>query len=143
MTELQTAIAASMLAGITAEWGERQVGYCWRQIRRSLVKAGVPREKLPPQGYDAAEAFEFFQKKGWVRPTLMNSIPGDIVFWVGKGHGKHGHVGGRVQGNRLAENSSYHWNGGDGDARGFRDIRQLIAVSGVVRIDLAEELRGA
>ncbi len=143
MDDQQTRIAESMRLGLSAEWGEKRVGQCWRQMRLSLRHAGIEKEDLPPQGSDAAQAFEWFKTHGRVRPTLTNSLPGDLIFWVGSGHGKHGHVGGRIAGNRLAENSSYHSGPNDDDARGTRDLRQLFGISGVVRLAPVNEGGGA
>lgn len=142
MEHQQQKNAEMMRLGLTAEWGEKRPGLCWRQMRLSLRHAGIPQSSLPPMGSDAGEAFEWFKERGMVRPGIPNSLPGDLIFWVGPNHGKHGHVGGRILGNRLAENSSYHWSPGDDDARGTRALSHLSGISGVVRVTLEPKKGG-
>lgn len=135
MEPLQESIAEKAREGLDANWSEWRVGFCWRYVRQILARAGVKAEDYPPQGVDAAGAFAWFKERGMVRKSLTNSLPGDIIFWVGPGHGRHGHVGFRIYGNMLAENSSYHVSGDDDDARGTRALSQLSGISGVVRIN--------
>ena len=59
------------------------------------------------------------------------SLPGDILYWT-NGHGPNGHVGFRIQGNWVAENSSAHWDGVD--ARGVRPLDDLNTPDLIVRL---------
>lgn len=60
------------------------------------------------------------------------SVVGDILYKRGTPSQPEGHVGIRVAGNRVAENSSFHWDGHD--ARGTRSLAQFGKVDLIVRL---------
>ncbi len=89
-----------------------------------------------------AKAFEHSQ---FAVPLENGSTIGDILYKM-HGSGGAGHVGIRINGNRVAENSSVHWNPQDArpDARGIRRLSEFGNFDLIVRLPLpvvAEILR--
>ncbi len=89
------------------------------------------------------ERFDDFQKdtailagRAWKRSRyavlLRNgSVPGDLLYKL-HGSGGDGHVGIRLPGNIVAENSSVHWDGKD--ARGTRTLKEFGNFDLIVRL---------
>lgn len=124
-------VAAMLSAVATAmrEWpGVHEPGYCWRFVRLMLEGQSL---LSPGAGLDAKQAARWYQRRGLAieHDGWENTRPGDVVFWL---HGLHGHVGVRVKGNQIAENSSVHSTAGS-DARGLRRISHLQPPDIVVR----------
>lgn len=117
-------IAHWALKGLSMPVGfETQSGFCLRWTRQ-VIQAALGEKNWPvPRGFDARQSLRHFQRLGWVLPEKADTIPGDLYFWIGPNHGKHGHVAIRIYGNRIAENSSFHVFGDDVDARGTRLLR--------------------
>jgi hypothetical protein len=72
-----------------------------------------------------------FREAGLSIDLLNGSVPGDCLFKL-EGSGGDGHVGIRVVRNRVAENSSVHWNGVE--ARGTRQLKQYGNFDLIVRL---------
>lgn len=72
-----------------------------------------------------------FKNSEYAVPLEQGSVPGDLLFKL-NGSGGDGHVGIRIEGNRVAENSSVHWNGTD--ARGTRSMKEFGHFDVIVRL---------
>jgi hypothetical protein len=86
-----------------------------------------------------------FQPSQYAVPLDNGSTIGDLLYKM-HGSGGAGHVGIRIDGNRVAENSSVHWNPQDArpDARGIRRLSEFGNFDLIVRLPLpvvAEILR--
>lgn len=71
-------------------------------------------------------------------PLVQGSQPGDLLYKM-HGSGGDGHVGIRILGNRVAENSSVHWTGRD--ARGIRPLVAFGNFDLIVRLALLPRFR--
>jgi hypothetical protein len=123
----QMAIDCLTLRGIE----NTQAGHCAGWVRE-VVERVHPAIFHHPRGLDARAAFEWYVAKGLLIPRRRGSVPGDLLFKVGGGHGLHGHVGVRIAGNVVAENSSVHGIGDD-DARGVRSLKAYGASYMIIR----------
>lgn len=77
-----------------------------------------------------------FRRKGvLIVPLSHGSTVGDLLYKT-TGSGGDGHVGIRVPGNRVAENSSLHWDpeSAHPDARGFRTLSAFGHYDVIVRL---------
>lgn len=90
-----------------------------------------------PKGLDAWNAFKWYQQRGLSVAPEHGSVIGDILFKKATVFNPHGHVGIRIAGNRVAENSSVHARD-DEDARGIRTLSQFGRVDGIIRIPAKE-----
>jgi hypothetical protein len=72
-----------------------------------------------------------FKNSPYCVPLENGSVPGDILYKL-SGSGGDGHVGIRILGNKVAENSSVHWDGQD--ARGIRTLREFGNFDLIVRL---------
>jgi hypothetical protein len=123
---------------LTLEGFETESGFCLRFVRQVVQAAlGADAWKIP-RGFDAAQALAFCAQNDWVLPVGASNVPGDLAFWVGRSHGKHGHVAIRVLGNEIAENSSYHVHGTDRDARGTRKLANIATSVRWVRLPVVK-----
>ncbi len=143
MTPTNKVLALNIEANLTDDDGEREKGQCWRFIRLSAKEVFGERWVCPPVGSDAAQAFEWYQERGLLLPAGANTIPGDIGFVLGDGHGIHGHCGARIYGNRWAENSYLHWTRANQDARGTRPLAGVRDVAGWYRVRFKRKKGGA
>ncbi|MBV9469834.1 MAG: hypothetical protein JOZ57_11380, partial [Abitibacteriaceae bacterium] len=75
----------------------------------------------------------FVEDGRFVVPLQAGSVPGDLLFKL-YGSGGDGHVGIRVLSNRVAENSSVHWQDNHHDARGFRTLIEFEHYDVIVRL---------
>lgn len=77
-----------------------------------------------------------FRRSPYAVSPESGSVVGDILYKGRKTSGKHGHVGIRIAGNCVAENSSSHVDpdSGDRDARGTRSINGFGAYELIVRL---------
>lgn len=130
---LNREISTMVQIGLSSDWMESESGFCWRAMRQALERVESELILIPPRGVDAAGAERWYKGQGLWRDPRRGSIVGDILFQSGHGHGRHGHVGCRIFGNRVGENSSVHCSGTDRDARGVRDLASFGALSGIVR----------
>lgn len=72
-----------------------------------------------------------FHGAGLFVPLGEGSVPGDLLYKL-HGSGGDGHVGIRILGNQVAENSSVHWDGRD--ARGCRSLTEFGNFDLIVRL---------
>jgi hypothetical protein len=130
--QLETLALQAELA--THEAGfETEAGMCLRFVRQVAQSAFGEAAWPVPRGSDAKDALEWFTARGALLGKSNLGTPGCLLFWVGPGHGKHGHVAIRIPGNRFAENSSLHIGRGDADARGVRQMIKRNRPTHVVR----------
>jgi hypothetical protein len=80
-----------------------------------------------------------FKNSPFAVPLKNGSAVGDILYRI-HGSGGDGHVGIRIDGNRVAENSSVHW-GDDEDARGIRTLKEFGNFDLIVRLPSPKSLR--
>lgn len=122
--------ASRAVSQLTAKGGVSEPGMCWAWVRRDVVEPlGLP---SPGPGMDAKQAGHWYRDNGFAveHDGFDNSKVGDIIFWF---DGNHGHVGIRIPGNKIAENSSVHSSGGS-DARGTRHLANLRKPDCIVRL---------
>jgi hypothetical protein len=84
---------------------------------------------------DAIRTGNCFNAHGLGVPLLHGSAVGDVLYKL-HGSGGHGHVGIRIEGNRVAENSSVHWDGHE--ARGIRSLREFGNFDLIIRLPLPD-----
>ncbi len=109
----------------------RTPGHCAGWARETIWETYTAKSKYsPPSGLDAKAQYRWFEARGLIVPIARGSVVGDILYKFG---GRHGHVGIRIGGNRVAENSSVHGIGEE-DARGIRTLNSFGQVDGIVRL---------
>ncbi len=113
-------------AALIAPNGVRAPGQCWRFQRLNIEELEL---LSPGPGLDAKSAGRWYKKRGLAIDPKNGTKPGDLYFWL---DGEHGHVALRIQGNKLAENSSVHSTNGS-DARGLRRLRDVRPPDIVIR----------
>lgn len=118
---------------VTAPGYETKPHFCLRWVREVC-------QHVYGSEYDefwAASAKEtgqnFLDDGTYVIPHTEGAQAGDILFKL-HGSGGAGHVGIRVLGNRVAENSSVHFNDNGTDARGFRSLIEFGHYDVIVRL---------
>lgn len=117
------AIVESAKHGLEAPWAEKRPGFCQRWVRQVLHNAGVPTELQTLGSPDARTSFRMYEEKGCVMPVGTKPQIGDLLYWIGDGHGRHGHVGIKSTPTHFNENSSVHAESELGDARGYRLLK--------------------
>ena len=125
-------LAATATSAITNPAFERRGGYCQRFVRQVVQRAHGSR-------YDrfhksTAEA----SRKAWIAGGYAvnpknGSVIGDILYKAATREVPEGHVGIRVAGNRVAENSTTSLGRVQG-AKGFRTLEEFGAVKTIVRL---------
>lgn len=120
---------------VTAPGYPTKPGLCQMFVRLTVESIyGKRFDAVIHQG-SAKEAAEAFEHDGrYVVPLDHGSVPGDLLYKK-HGSGGFGHVGIRVSGNRVAENSSVHiTDRGDKNARGFRTLKEFGDFDVIVRL---------
>jgi hypothetical protein len=122
------AIAARL--AVTAPGYATEPGQCQHFIREVIeAEYGLDYEEY--RAGSAKEAGKLWKKSPYAVDPKEGSIIGDILYKVNCA-GKFGHVGIRIPGNRVAENSSAHVQ--EGDARGFRSLEEFGKYDLIVRL---------
>ena len=116
-------IVAAAVTAVTAPGYPTAPGQCAHWVR--MVLDTVPGAAHWQAGPCAREVFENLVALGYEDVTEVGPLPGDLYFHVPGDASAFGHVGIRVYGNMIAENSSAHVT--DGDARGYRSVAEFIA----------------
>ncbi len=90
-------------------------------------------EYFRPSAYETMLAF---RKSPYAVPVENGSVVGDILYKGRRTSGHYGHVGIRIPGNKVAENSSSHVDpqGRDDDARGVRSLDAFGEYELIVRL---------
>lgn len=119
------------IAAVTAKTGyEKKPHYCQRWVRQVVQSVcGATYDHLFKAS--AVETGKAMKAAGLSVPLTRGCVPGDLLYKL-TGSGGDGHVGIRVEGNRVAENSSVHWNGKD--ARGFRSLKEFGNFDLIIRL---------
>lgn len=126
-------IEESARRGLIAKSGfYKKPGLCAGWVRQVIAKSEF-KALTPPQGLDAREQFHHFASMGFSIPVEQGTERGDLLYKIADNQGKHGHVGIRILGNRVAENSSVHSHNGS-DARGTRSVEEFGRVTGIIRL---------
>jgi hypothetical protein len=116
----------------------KTAGYCQRWVRQQIMATyGPTLYKKYFEKFMKGSAYETmlaFQKSPYAVPVSNGSVIGDILYKGRKTSGKYGHVGIRIVGNRVAENSSSHIAPGDNDARGIRSYEAYGPYELIVRL---------
>jgi hypothetical protein len=122
------------IAAIAADGFETRPHYCSRWVRQ-VVEAVCPGDFDALFGATAVETGNNFRAAGYTVPLASGTVLGDILVKM-HGSGGAGHIGIRVLGNRMAENSSVHWSSEDDqpDARGFRSLVEFGHFDLIIRI---------
>ncbi len=125
---------------------ESRAGWCQRWTREKLIQTyGQKKYEKYFERYmkdDAYLTMLAFKKSKYAVPVENGSVVGDILYKGRKTSGTFGHVGIRIAGNKVAENSSSHVNprAGDHDARGTRSLDAYGAYELIVRLPEPSQL---
>jgi hypothetical protein len=122
-------------AALTDEDFENDSGMCQKFVRQVVQDIHSGRFDEFHRGTANASRLAWARSVYAVDPS-RGSIIGDILYKAGTPRQRAGHVGIRIAGNRVAENSSVHSNGKHG-AKGIRTLEEFGAVSLVVRLPKA------
>lgn len=142
---LQAAIEAQQgifceyaVLGIRDEEFEDDPTFCQRYVREIAQEVyGHTYDELWKS--NAIESAKAVLNSRFYRHPNTGTLPGDICYKT-RGSGPDGHVGIRVWGNFIAENSSYHSRRNNGDARGLRTVQEFGAIQIVCRLPYASHL---
>ena len=128
---MSKAISSAAIAAVTEKMGfEKKPHYCQRWVRQVVQSVcGSDYDKLFKG--NAADTGKAMKAAGLSIPLTRGCVPGDLLYKL-TGSGGDGHVGIRVEGNRVAENSSVHWDGKD--ARGFRSVKEFGNFDLIIRL---------
>ena len=107
-------------------------GYCQKFVRQCIQHLYGDRFDEFHKA-DAKLSFYAWRESEWFVMPHRGSVPGDILYYVGPGHGPHGHVAIRLKGNKVAENSIVHQNGKYG-GKGIRKLDTVGYPVGVIRL---------
>lgn len=123
---MNKALANQAIAGLS-DSSVKIAGYCQKWVRQQIMKTyGQKKYEKYFEKYMKASAYETmlaFKNSPYAVPVKNGSTVGDILYKGRKTSGTHGHVGIRIAGNKVAENSSSHIDTqGDKDARGIRSL---------------------
>jgi hypothetical protein len=118
---------------LTAKGFESRSGYCQRWVRQVVQKmyGSEFNEYFKASAYETMLAFK---DSPYAVDPEKGSVIGDILYKGRKTSGKYGHVGIRVAGNKVAENSSAHVSETDREARGTRTLDAYGAYELIVRL---------
>ncbi len=121
------------LLAVTAPHFETQPHFCQRWVRQVVQATFGDQfdEFWEPTAAATGQAFAVDFRL--VVDPHQGSQPGDLLYKL-TGSGAAGHVAIRILGNRVAENSSCHWNGRD--ARGLRKLTEFGHADLIVRLAL-------
>lgn len=137
-------LAEQAVKGLTDNRSAKTAGYCQKWVRQQIQKTyGSRFDKYMAES--ATLTMEAFRDSPYFvevdRDQLGGgSVPGDILYKGTKTSGRFGHVGIRILGNKVAENSSSHVSG-RGDARGTRSLQAFGKFEGIVRLPSPSELK--
>jgi len=120
------------IRAVTADGYETQPGFCEKFVREIVQRCYGARFD-DCFAASAALTGARFKEAGWSVPRSNGSRPGDLLYKT-HGSGDYGHVGIRVIGNRVAENSSCHFNSDTEDARGFRSLEAFGHFDLIIRL---------
>jgi hypothetical protein len=131
-------LAEEAQRALTAPGYETEPGYCQRFTRQVVQKVygGKFDKYFKSSAYETMLAFK---DSPYAVPVERGSLPGDLLYKGRKTSGTHGHVGIRILGNKVAENSSAHVREmGDRDARGTRSLEAFGEFELIVRLPIIE-----
>ena len=128
----QLRMIAEAQASMSSNKYTKRPGLCAQHIRK-ILWASVPEKYRPPVIRTAWLQFLWFKARGYSVPVESGSVPGDILYKKPTITNPAGHVGIRVPGNFVAENSTYHYKR-TRDARGYRNVTEFGRIDGIVRL---------
>lgn len=124
-------LAAVAKAALTADGFETEAGMCQRWVRQ--VWQDVYGHQFDCHALGSAdEAMDSWIGTGFAVSPRSGSVIGDILYKAGTARQPAGHVGIRIAGNKVAENSSAHVR--NGDARGTRTLERFGKYDLIVRL---------
>lgn len=127
------ALAKAAERGINDRSKPRRKGMCQMFARLCVEDVyGLLYDKYIHKG-TAEAARRSMIKAGFSVPLSNGSAVGDILYKQGTPGQPEGHVGIRIPGNRVAENSSVHWSAKNG-ARGVRSLKDFGRVDTIIRL---------
>lgn len=129
-----TILANAAQGALAAQGFESQSGYCMRFVRQVIqsIYGAKYDDYFKPSAYESMLAFR--ARHDLIHNPVDGSVIGDILFKGIKTSGKFGHVGIRIAGNLVAENSSAHTSEHDREARGTRTLEAFGAYELIVRL---------
>ncbi len=130
-------LADNAVKAVTSPKGyEKGKSMCQRFVRQNVQEVHGDKYNAFMKASAKLSGEAFLRDGRFVVPKERGSVPGDILYIL-DGSGGFGHVGIRVAGNRVAENSVVHFNASGGkDGRGFRDLDDF----GLDRVDVIVRL---
>lgn len=128
-------LAEAAKKALTARGSESEAGMCQKWVREVVESVYGKKFQKYMKGSAYLTMLAFKNSPYAVDPS-SGSVPGDILYKGRKTSGKHGHVGIRILGNKVAENSSSHVDpsSGDHDARGTRSLDAYGSYELIVRL---------
>lgn len=106
-------------------------GMCQKFVRQ-VVQATYGHRFDRYHGASAEHSRRLWSSSPYVVSPGSGSVPGDILYKKGTKMNPFGHVGIRIAGNQVAENSTVH--GGEFGGRGIRTLEDFGPVDMVVRL---------
>jgi hypothetical protein len=149
---MSKALAKQAEIGLTDKSSVSEAGMC-QKFQRQQIMATYGQKKyekyfqkyMKPSAYETMMAFKKSPYAITPDPDVLGggSVVGDILYKGRKTSGKFGHVGTRIAGNKVAENSSSHVNpaAADRDARGTRSLASYGAFELIVRLPEPDKLK--
>lgn len=120
------------IAAVEDDAFETKPSYCQRFVRQVIQSEyGGRFDKFHKDTADAS--MKAWAKSPYAVHPDRGSVPGDILYWRETPSRRHGHVGVRVTGNKIAENSYVH-QGNQNGAKGYRPLSALGKPDLIVRI---------
>ncbi len=130
-------LAIAALHSLRSRETTKEPHQCEKWARQ--VKERVYGAKFSPlQRHNAMMTAMAFKEAGFSIPLACGSIEGDLLYKI-YGSGGDGHVGIRLRGNVVAENSSVHWDGSD--ARGLRTMAEFGNFDVIIRLPATKEVK--
>ncbi len=123
-------LAVAAVNGLRSRETTKEPHQCekWARQVKQLVYGGKFTALQCPNAMLTAIAFK---EAGCSIPLSCGSTEGDLLYKI-YGSGGDGHVGIRLAGNVVAENSSVHWDGTD--ARGLRTLAEFGNFDMIIRL---------
>jgi hypothetical protein len=126
-------LAENAAKALTIEGFASEAGWCMRFVRQ-VIQATYGHDYDSYFRGSAYETMLAFKRSGYAVAVESGSVVGDILFKGRKTSGYYGHVGIRIAGNKVAENSSSHTSDKDREARHTRSLKAYGDFELIVRL---------
>jgi hypothetical protein len=126
-------LAAAAENALTGDGFTSTAGMCQKFVRQ-VIQSQYGSKYNKYFGGSAVETMENFRKSPYAVDPSKGTQLGDILYKGRKTSGRYGHVGIRILGNKVAENSSSHVSERDREARGTRTLSAYGKYELIVRL---------